>query len=773
MKMKNGTLIEDQKSTKTFKDHLFKYLAKWPIFLITLTICIGAGFISARYTTPKYLANLVFYVKSANRVSGDLIEEALSGKREINLNNEMLLLTSTALIERVVEKGSFNIGYAKAGSILDVNIYLNAPFRLIVKDSNENNLPVTLRLKNLTVTGGNGFIGTDEKGKPFSFKWNTPFEVGSKTFALTPSRTIKSGDGNYLVTWRPISYSAALILGTLSVAPFDTKSSAIQLSLKSENLDMGKDILNTIYTEFNLSNIEDRTNISENTVRFINERLHEISLELSGVESDLQSYKGSRRLADISTQTTQSLGGSNTTAEKIKDLGVQQRVATMLKNYFQNPDNNNTLVPSTLGLGDQTLSSLINQYNEIQARKEREAPNVAPNSTVMQQFNAQIANLKSSIIESLNNVTNNLDLQEKSFQQRNNEFSQFLVGVPGSEREIKDINRKQAVTEGIYLYLLQKREEMAISSTSASVSLYKQIDAAKGYGPVEPNVRKSILLFMVLGIALSYGFIFLSDLLNDKVYNREDVTGKLNLQIFGDISHLPKRKKPLIAALSQGIVGEQFRAIRTNLSFVLKGKSAKTILITSSTASEGKSFVSLNLAAVCAIPGKRVALVEFDIRKPHLSTSLNFHNEKGITDYLAGDVTNITEIAHALDEIPTLHIYPCGTIPTNPADLLLAENVSRLFEALKYQYDYIIIDSPPVGMVSDALVLGEFSDLVLYVIRQRTTLKKHLDFINDLESNEKLNNVGLILNDMKTGGNYGYYGYGYGQYKYSNTTVKA
>lgn len=764
----NKKLFAEQTSdNRTVKERLAKYVANWPLFLVIFGLCVGGGFLYAWHSTPKYMATTSFLIKSDgnSQTSNDLIEEALNGKGGVNLSNAMFIVGSSALMERVVKKENFNVSYYSIGKILNVDVYLDAPFRLIAKDSDENKQPVYLQLQQFTEEGGNGSIGEKDNGQSFSFQWNVPFLADGKTVVLSPTTWKKNEKVNFLVTWKPVTAVAAELSGSLSVTPFDVKTNAVELSLKTENLQKGKDILNAVFREFNLSDIEERNRIAENTVQFIDERLANISTELKKVEGGVEEYRRSRRLPNISEQSQQTLKNANDASETIKDFGVQQAVAGMILEYFQNPANSNKLVPSSLGLNDATLSSLISQYNEVQLKKEREAPLVAPNSTVLQDLNTQTANLRSSILESLNNLTRNLNFRERNFRQQNDQYNQFLAALPHNERVLQEINRKQGITQGLYLYLLQRREETAISNKASNVSHYMQTDLAKGYGPVEPNVRNWIVITALLGIFLSFGLIYLRDLFNDKVNNRRDVTRKLRLQFFGDISHVPKRKKSPITALTNNVIGEQFTAIRTNLSFVLRGKTAKTILVTSSSTGEGKSFVSLNLAAVCATPGKRVALLEFDVRKPELRNVLP-NSEQGLTTYLSGESDDVSELAHVIGDIPGLHLYPAGPVPANPADLLIAENVSRLFEALKYQYDYIIVDSPPAGMVSDVFILGEFCDLVLYIIRQCVTSEKQLDFISDVESSNKLKNIRLLFNDVKTGGKYNYYGYGLESYKY-------
>jgi capsular exopolysaccharide synthesis family protein len=326
---------------------------------------------------------------------------------------------------------------------------------------------------------------------------------------------------------------------------------------------------------------------------------------------------------------------------------------------------------------------------------------------------------------------------------------------------LQEIRRKQSITEGLYLYLLQKREEAAISSTASSIPHYQQIDAATGYGPIEPN-RKNILISAALvGFFLAFAFIYLRSLFNDQINSRYELEKLTGLPLLGEVGHISNMKKQLITVLDRTLVSEQFRAIRTNLFFLLKDRNKKVIMVTSTISGEGKSSISLNLAAACAIPGKKVALIEFDMRKPGISNAFNWQNTHGITDYLTGKTKDLSRLYHVSDELPTLHIYTSGLIPENPADVLLDENLQPMFEELRQRYDYIIIDTAPAGMVCDAFVLANYSDAVIYVLRQRLSTKKQVEFLNEADKLKRLNNVVLVLNDVKTGYKYGNNGYGY------------
>lgn len=757
----NGIFPVEQNAVSV-KEQLSKYFAKWPLFMASLLFCLGAGYFFTRYTVPKYIATNYILIKGTQSGgttgTSDLIESALNGKREVNLNNEMMLMNASGLMERTVAKNGFNVTYYRKGRLINIDIYKDAPFTLAAVELTDSNTTYNLFLNSIDLNGGEIIYGPKKGEVACDFKWGRPFTISGQKFILNKEIPI-SKDGGFLVKWQPVKVAAAELKTNLIIKAFDSKTDVVEWSVKTENLQKGKDLLNALYSEFNASNIEDRNKFSARTVQFIDERLLNISRELKGVEGNLESYQGSNQLIDIKGQSTQSLEDANDMAKIIKDLSIQQSVVSMILNYFANPVNGTKLVPSSLGLNDPTLASLITQYNEVQLKREREAPSVANNSTVMQDLNAQVNSLKSSILESLSNIEKNLRLRQGDFQQQNSQYRSFLSAIPHNERVLLEIKRKQNITEGLYLYLLQKREEAAISGTSSNISHYTQVDPATGYGPVDPNKRNIMLYSGIFGLFLAFGGIYLRNMLNDKVSSREDITKRVNLPILGEISHISKKEKQAISVNGRTLAGEQFRAIRTNLSFILKNKQEKVIMVTSSLSGEGKSLVSLNLAAVFAIPGKKVALLEFDTRHPVISERLQLENRKGLTDYISGKSTELDKLFFQVKDIPSLHLYPCGTIPVNAADMLLAERVATLFDELKASYDYIVVDTPPVKLVTDGFILGRYSTLVLYIIRQQNTDVRQLDAINEIASNHTLDNIYLILNDAKSAGSSDYGNY--------------
>lgn len=771
-----NNIFGTEKSSFTIKEYFYKYLSYWPLFLVSLVICTTAGALYNRYATPVYKASTQILVKGdqnnggGGRTSEDLIRTALEGgTKPNNLDNEIQLLTSTGLMERVTAKNDFNISYYKVANIRKIDLYTDVPFRLkLLSDlDTANTATVEIGISNLTSAGGTIAYGPEKKKTSLNFHWDQSFMIGWKKFVLTHDRPVINPEGNYLISWMPVKQAAEVIESRYTVEALDKKTSIITLEVLTENLKRGQDILDAVYREFNLSDLEEKNAVSEKTTKFIDERLAVVSNELNGVEGNLESYQGNNQIINVASQSSQSFENVNDVSKNLTNVNVQQGVIQMIREYFNNNENQGKLVPSSLGINDATLASLIAHYNELQLKKEREAPSLPTNSPILKDFSNQINSLKGSIQENLQNITKNLQLQENSLQQKNYQYRQFLSSLPHKERMMQEIKRKQSITENLYLYLLQKREETSISASSSNVSIYKQIDQAKGVGPVQPNTKNIQLYSLAFGLLVPIGIIRLRDMLNDKITRKQDITSSTQIPVIGELCHIPAAKNTGIVVQSRELIAEQFRLLRTNLSFIRKNAGSQVILVTSSTTNEGKSLVSLNLAAVLAAPGNKVALLEFDMRLPAIFKMVDLTVNKGLSEYLNGDTNDAAEIRHEVADIKGLHIYPAGTKPANAADLLLSPKLPGFIEQLKQEYQYIIMDTAPVGLVTDAFILGKFCDAVMYIVRQEYTEKKQLESIKEIYKLGKFSNLCIVFNDVKSGGKYGT-GYGYqAAYEYS------
>ncbi|MES1220250.1 MAG: Wzz/FepE/Etk N-terminal domain-containing protein, partial [Bacteroidota bacterium] len=442
----NNLFGTEKGSGFTIKEYFYKYLSYWPLFLILLFLCTTAGVLYTRYATPIYKANALILVKDDQsggggaQTSEDLIRKALEGSRPNNLDNEMQLLTSTGLMERVTAKNDFNISYYKLASIRKIDLYTDVPFQLkLLSDlDTAGSEPVDLTLSNLTNAGGTIQYGPEKKPSTINFHWNQSFMIGWKNFVMSHARAVQNLEGNYMISWKPVKIAAEEIESRYSVDVLDKKTSIIKLEVLTENLKRGQDILNAICKEFNLADLEEKNAVSEKTTKFIDERLAIVSNELNGVEGNLESYQGNNQIINVASQSSQSFENANDISKNITSINVQQGVVEMIQEYFNNGDNQGKLVPSSLGINDATLASLIARYNELQLKKERELPSLAPKGETLKDLNNQISSIRGSILENLQNITKNLQLQENSLQQKNSQYRQFLSALPHKERMMQE-----------------------------------------------------------------------------------------------------------------------------------------------------------------------------------------------------------------------------------------------------------------------------------------------------------------------------------------------
>ena len=770
--MENNDIIDSgvSGSKLSAKEAVFKYLAYLPLFIVSLIIFLGTAILYIRYKQPLYKASVKVFVKGEERGSNranDVVEVALSGGKRVNLDNEIELMRSEALVDRVVRSNRFNINYYFKGKIKVSAIYKDAPFELVATKVNDSLKAYSFLVSNITSTGGTVSSGEKDKGKPFT--WNQEINGGGIRFTLNRNFiSIPAKDAVYQVKWSPVAATVGEILSKVTIAALNAKTTILQLTITLENVERAKDILNALVKEYNASGIEEKNKVAQNTIRFINERLNLVTGELSGVESNLESYRGSNQAIDVAAQSQMYFDNANEVQNSLQKINIQQKVTQMLFDYVSQPANNNRTVPSNLGIDDVTLAALIARYNELQLRKERETPLVTGNSLVLEDINNQLEGTRNSIVESLRNIIKNLQLQASELRARAGQNQALLSSVPRKERVLKGIIRQQGVQEGLYLYLLQKREETAISSAS-TVSNYAQINPAGGSTiPVEPNTTNIKLVAVLLGILVPLGYIFLRDLLNDKVTQRSDIIKATDIPIIGEIAHNKSRDRKLVVGTNdRSILAEQFRMIRTNVRFITKNNPRPVLMVTSTMPGEGKTFCSMNLAAVLAVTGKKTAVLELDLRKPKISTALKLQGIQGISTYVMG-MCKAEDLAVPIEGTENLFLIPAGPIPPNPAELLLDERMDDLFAYLKQNFDCIIIDTAPMGLVSDAKILGKYADATIYVVRQQYTFKKQLAYIHEQYLGDVLPNMSLLVNDVKVGGVYSYYGYGYGYgYGYS------
>ena len=764
---------QESKSIKiSVKDFMMRYVRYLPLFAFSVSLALIIAYAYLRYTTPLYSARATMLIKT-NQSSGGLGKEFdevyFTGGRG-NITNEIEILKSLTLAKRVAASLGLQKKYYVKGNIKTTLNYPVGPVSLDIVKLTDSTKPIGFEIN---IVNDNEF--TFANAPTVKYRFGQLLEQAAGKFIIVKNAALFKNlqYKEHILTWEPLESAAFNVMGGLGIAAVKDQSNILSVTYLGTHPQLAKDILNQLMEEYSTQNIEDKNQTAARTVSFVNERLNLITRELGDVEKDLQKYKQQHEVVNLESQSQLYLSTQSELDKQISQLEVQKHIIGYLQEYMGNEQNNYQVVPTSLGIEDVTLTGLIGQYNDVQLKREAQLKTTSVNNLTVKVMEGQLEKLRNNILENLNNVKRTFDLQINSLNQKNQQYNSRISSIPIKEKELLEITRQQGIKQSLYLFLLQKREETAIS-LAATVSNSQVVDAAIGSDmPVLPNTKNIKMLAVFLGLIIPVGFIYIRELLNDKIVSRPDITKITDAPIYGEIGHSHNKETLLVRKNNRDVITEQFRMIRSNIQYMVNNTSNPVILVTSTFSGEGKSFISVNTGAVLALAGKKTVVLEMDIRKPKISKNLNLSRSKGISNFLVGNVP-VESLPQPVPDVENLYVISCGPIPPNPSELLLSEKLADLFNYVKSAFDVVIIDTAPVGLVSDAFTLGKYADSTLYIVRMGYTLKKQMNYIDEIYRTNKLPRVGLLVNDIKASshyysyGNYGGYGYGYG-YGYGNS----
>lgn len=760
--------FEEAKSdNKDFQRFIGRILANWYWFVACAVIGLAGAFIYLRYTIPVYKISAKLIVEDDKKGGGMLGASALgelSGMMgaKNSVDNEVEILRTTDLMHNMVLQEQAYIGYFKKGNIHDVPA-LEAPFRLVLL-SDPNDISEAFKL---TLKSNKDQLQLSNSDTSFNVVYNKAFtlpEVGSLQLERNPLFSADRQE-EYGFTIAPVSKVVTGLMKSFSAEVTNKLVSTIDLSLDNTVPKRGQQLLSGIIQVYIRQNLHDKNVVADSTLSFINGRLEKIKDELAGVEDKISGYKQSTKLADISQQSRLLLESSADYTKSLAEVETQLAMLDGLSSYLKDSQNPR-VVPSAVIPNDLSFNALVGKYNELVLQRERLLMANTEANPVVENVTSQIAGLRNDMIANLASARRNMELVRANESKLSNTINTQIQQVPTIERGYIDLARLQQIKQAQYIFLQEKWEETAIGRT-ANVSNAKIIDSPKASTePISPKRKMIYALGLILGLAIPFAVIYIKDLLNVRVRGIDDVKRLSNLPILGTVSRVAEDKGAVVVSKSsRSPISEQFRAMRTNLEFSLNG--GKTILMTSSMSKEGKSFVALNLAMTLSLLDKKVLLMELDLRKPSLTTKLGMDSHIGFSQYIVRPEMAIEEILIPTNVHEGVDMIQAGAIPPNPAELLIHPRAAALMEELKQRYDYIIIDAPPVGLVTDAQLLSRYADVCLYLVRQDYTYKEQLQIPNELMRRKQIANIELVVNDVhaKSGyyGNYGY-GYGYGDY---------
>jgi tyrosine-protein kinase Etk/Wzc len=752
----------EKSEEKDIKKILSRYWNYKYLFGLSIGLsCIGAYFYT-RYDIPKYKITSTLLIEddklSPNLSASDFFNDLDITKSEKSVENEIQVIKSLGLMQRVLKELSLNMSFHIKGRVNDVELYGdNVPVKIIFSKLN----PLAYGKQIIMhINDNNSFQLEEDENNISIHSFGEEIEKAYGIFTVISNFNFSSKEAKkpILIRFYDPNKQALAFNAKLSVAPVEKGASVLALSMVDEIPKRGKDIINKLIEVYNDEELEINNQVASNTIKFIDDRLKYITSDLSEVEKNIENFKRKNELIDMSSQAKLYVEEASEYNRQIASSIVQQEILESIKTYLENQSNDFHLVPSSLTIEDYTLASLVEKFNELQLERERILRNAKTSNPVVTNINDQLLNLKVNILENIKNITQSLGIKKESLETSINRYKLKIKEVPTIERELVEIDRQYGIKKELYLYLLKKREEASLS-LAASISSSRVIDSAiSSHNPINPGKSLIMLAAILLGFFISIGIIYIKSLFYDKVQILNDVKIITNTPILGEVLHNTGKDR-VITEKTKGQLSEMFRLIRANLLFSDSFKNTRTLMVTSSINGEGKTFFSINLGASLALAGKKVVLLGFDLRKPQLMQQLNLPDYNfGISTYLKDQDTNPEEILIPTGVVEGLDIIGSGPIPENPTELMISNRVNELITRLKEKYQYIIIDTPPVGLVADALSLCSLVDSTIYLIRYNYSNKKQIETIENLCKEKILKNPMIVLNDAKkeNSNSYGY-----------------
>ena len=776
------------------KIYIDRYLIFWKQILLSILIFLLLGFFYNRYSKKIYKSSTTLLIKeetNASLGSDDIFEGLDLFGGQMNIKNEIGILKSFSLTKNTLEKLNFRISYFHSGSFKSNDIYKKTPFVVIIDENrpqsinqkfyieliSENEFILTTNLNNVNLFDMS--TETFISNKDYDFNYEGLHKFGEKIITDFFSFTISKNDlslfkdedwVNYFFVVSSYNDLTKNYLKNLKILEIEKDASILKISLEGSNPLKINDFLNK-FTELYLAlDLDEKNQITSNTIQFINEQLVSISDSLSNVESSLETFKEINPKIELSQKEY----GAFYQVEKLEQekaiLELNNKYYISLQEYlFKNNNINNIVAPSTMGIDDPLLNSHIIELTKLYSQLDLISVNSKQGHPLVKSIKKQIKSTKEKLIENIENVINSSELTLEDINSRIVELESVIGDLPQNERILLNIQRKFNLNENIYNYLLEKRAEASITKAS-NISDHKVIDMPRLESnlPIKPNTTLIYVISIMLGFFLPSIIISIYYLFNNKIIDKKDIDEITSVPLIGKIMHNDSGYNLVNINSPKSAIAESFRSIRTNIQYLASDKIEKVICITSSIGGEGKTFVAMNLASIFSITRGKTILIGADMRKPKIFNDFNLSNDVGLSSYLSNQNTKDEVIQKT--EFENLDIILSGPIPPNPSELLSLEKMKDFIEELKKTYKHIIIDTPPIGLVTDGLVLMKYSDINIYVVRQNFTTKEMLNNFNETIIKNNVLNMNLIVNDIsndKTSHGYGYgYGntYGYGYY---------
>jgi capsular exopolysaccharide synthesis family protein len=775
--------FEEQEKPIDIKYYLIKYFRYWPLYLFCIIIGLIAVFLFHRYTVEKYEVKGSVMIKSNVSPEVRILDRSNIFSGGENLTNDILLFSSKNLAEEALKKLHFDVSYFASTNIKEIELYKNSPIRVDVdwdypQITNKKIIINILSDSTFRLSPGeNMFFDkffmsyqyVEEERDIFNKDWkfgeliqgqNTRFRI----YLLEIARQYDS----YEFLLHPPSSLVDRYANAIVVKPLINYGSVLEISTVTKIVDKGSDYINALMDAFLAYDLKEKNRISENALKFIEEQLYIVEDSLNAVERKMQFFKVENKMLDVNAEFGSVLNNIQNLEESIQAIDFELAYYKTLKNYLKSKTGSfeEIVAPSVVGINDGLFNEMTLSLVDLSMERRKLLSVVRETHPDVAALDQQIERLKENIFENIENLISNTESKKEENQEKLNSFDKQFSNLPEAESDYTNIMREFKLRENLYTYLLEKRAEVGIAKAS-NVPDNSIVDYAKRGLLIFPKKTQNYSYAIGLGFFLPFGFLVLFHYLNNKVMDQIQLKNLLRIPLLGTIGYNNKDTNLLVAEHPRSLASESFRSLRSALFYIASEKKCKKILVTSSISGEGKTYISLNLASAMALSGKKTCILGLDLRKPKLSNYLGISNKKGLSTFLV-DMDSAEEII-VKTRFDNLYAVPSGAVPPNPAELLLKDKMGEFLELLESKFDIIIMDCPPVGLVSETMDLLRFSDVNLYIVRHDFTHKNHLLMINDLYANDQVRNFYAIFNGLKSGGDtydFGGYNYGYG-YNYS------
>jgi tyrosine-protein kinase Etk/Wzc len=761
----------EQEEENLVNQLLFKFLPYWPLFLVLMIISAGGAWYYLENTAPKYEASATLILKDEKKGADDskILEQLNLINTKKIIENELLVLKSVSLMDNVVRDLKLYAPVFVDEKIPNNSAYFISPIlvQAAYPDSIERSGRVYFEynsIKNFVLINANEQYPLD------SFVQTS---VGLLRFIPNPRYTESTKKTSLYFSLLPIKSVAKTLASRVEVSSAGKMSSVISLKFQDEVPQRAEDILNSLIDNYDKSAITEKNNLAKNTLEFVEDRLNVVTKDLDSIEKKIQQYRSGQGAIDIGTQGNLFLRNVSENDQKLSEVNMKLAVLGQVESFVQSKENTGGIVPSTFGINDPVLSQLLDKLYSSELEYERLKTTVAENNPMLVSVKDQINKIRPSILENIQSQRQSLIASRNNINSTNSMYNSMLSTMPQKERQLLDISREQQIKSSIYSFLLQKREESVLSSSS-NVSDSRVLDYAQvSNSPVSPKSKTIYISSIAFAFLLSIGLVSARDALNGKILYRQDLENYTKYPVIGEIAYKKTDSPIVIERGKRTFVAEEFRKIRMTLPHLGIGEASKKILITSSIPGEGKSFISANLAISLALIEKKVVLIDADLNNPSLVHIFHCEEKPGVSEFLQG-TKDPEQIITRVKETENLFFIPPGNLPDSPAELLSNGKMKELIEYLEPLFDYILIDTAPVVPVTDAYLITPYCDAALFVMRHNYTPKA---FVKRFDQNNKINtlkNPGIIFNGVKGRGiinSKNGYGYGYG-YVYDYTPSK-